>query len=651
MDVLFDILDEKGQFGNKAPFLTIKWWLVIAIFCSFCAAMNGQIDTIIQMNEVEFSATSIKKDGRGSLIQHFDKETLTNYQNQSLSRLLAEKSNVFIKSYGANTLATISLRGTGSNHTAVLWNGLNLQSSMNGSVDFNLVPVFFMENIDLQKGGSSARYGSGAIGGSLHLNSYQKPKSGWHGKMGGIGGSFGKLEGFGKLSFGAKKWNSSLKFIHRQAENDYTLLSSPANKQTNAQFQQAGITNDTYFKINEKQSLKSFFWYQKTERQIPPTRSENFSDAQQNDESLRIGLDWNNVGRSAVMKAKIAFLQDDLLFFSSAVDSAQSLTKTFIVEVQQDLFLKKSQTLRIGGQYQRRWARADGFDDIQLQNRTAIWSSYQRNFFQDRLSWTTNIRQELVDNQFIPLTGSTGANWAVSSLINVRAKISKNYNLPTFNDLFWADGFGQGNPDLAPESGWSEELGIDFQKKFKKIKWQSSLTGFYSITENWILWQPTNSTWQPGNEREVHARGFEIGTSIDYAFTDWQFFTKMNYSFTKSTGEKINDGDNPRQLGKQLLYVPLHTSDFNLKITYQNTSLQYQHQWIGKRQTTRDNNEAEAAPAYQVAQLLVAHQFTFAKNNLRLQMTIANLWNQNYEVIAFRPMPGRTFELGVVFDF
>ena len=70
----------------------------------------------------------------------------------------------------------------------------------------------------MQKGGSSARYGSGAIGGSLHLNSYQKPKNGLHGAVGGSLGSFKNQQAYGKLSFGNDKWNSTIKFSDKNAE-------------------------------------------------------------------------------------------------------------------------------------------------------------------------------------------------------------------------------------------------------------------------------------------------------------------------------------------------------------------------------------------------------------------------------------------------
>ena len=342
MDVLFDILDEERKNRNKVPFFRVKRGLLLILCVHFFTTMSAQTDTTIIIKVVEVAATNIEKDGMGSVIQSFEAKTLDNYRGQALSQLLSEQGNIFIKSYGANTLATISMRGTGSNHTAVLWNGLNLQSSMNGSVDFNLVPVFFLEKIDLQKGGSSARYGSGAIGGSLHLNSYKKPENGWHGAVGGSLGSFEKVEALGKLSFAKENWNSTIKVINREAENDFPLLKNPNQKQTNAHFEQQGITNDNYLKINEKQFLKSFFWYQNVQRQIPPTRSEGASNAQQNDEFLRAGMEWSRVGDSDATKAKVAYLQDKLLFFSDMVDSANSLTKTAIVELEQDFYLKNS---------------------------------------------------------------------------------------------------------------------------------------------------------------------------------------------------------------------------------------------------------------------------------------------------------------------
>ena len=87
------------------------------------------------------------------------------------SRAARNESPIFIKSYGLGSLATTSFRGGSASHTAILWNGFNLGSPMNGQLDLSLVPVSLANNVSIQYGGAGALWGSGAVGGAILLNS------------------------------------------------------------------------------------------------------------------------------------------------------------------------------------------------------------------------------------------------------------------------------------------------------------------------------------------------------------------------------------------------------------------------------------------------------------------------------------------------
>ena len=98
-----------------------------------------------------------------------DSLTLSRYNTSSLSELLSHQSAIHIKSYGNGNIATTSMRGGNANHTAILWNGLNIQNAMLGQTDLSIIPSAFFDQISLEYGGASAMWGSGAIGGSIHL--------------------------------------------------------------------------------------------------------------------------------------------------------------------------------------------------------------------------------------------------------------------------------------------------------------------------------------------------------------------------------------------------------------------------------------------------------------------------------------------------
>ena len=125
------------------------------------------IDTIL-LPEVTFFESKISTHSIGSSVQTITSQNMCEGNSNNLAGLVSRLSSLYIKSYGA--LATPSFRGTTSSHTLVLWNGIPINSNANGLADFSSIYPFNFSNIKLYHGGNSSVFGSGAIGGSIHLN-------------------------------------------------------------------------------------------------------------------------------------------------------------------------------------------------------------------------------------------------------------------------------------------------------------------------------------------------------------------------------------------------------------------------------------------------------------------------------------------------
>lgn len=71
---------------------------------------------------------------------------------------------------GSTGIASIDLRGLGSNRTLVLVNGRRMvPANLGGVVDTNTVPVSLLERVDLVTGGASAVYGADAVSGVVNF--------------------------------------------------------------------------------------------------------------------------------------------------------------------------------------------------------------------------------------------------------------------------------------------------------------------------------------------------------------------------------------------------------------------------------------------------------------------------------------------------
>jgi len=126
-------------------------------------------DTIITLPAFEVKSNRLQNFSSGNKIYSIDSIEIAKYLSFSLAELLKGETPIYIKSYGIGALSSSSFRGGNAAQTAVLWNGFNINGASTGQVDFSLIPLFAVNSVSVQHGGSSALWGSGAIGGSIHL--------------------------------------------------------------------------------------------------------------------------------------------------------------------------------------------------------------------------------------------------------------------------------------------------------------------------------------------------------------------------------------------------------------------------------------------------------------------------------------------------
>ncbi|MEK7254665.1 MAG: TonB-dependent receptor [Bacteroidota bacterium] len=631
--------------------------------------LSAQNDSTIVLSSVEIKAAKITKANPGSHLQTIDSQFLALHSTANLAEILSRRTGIFFKTYGTGSLATASFRGSGASHTSILWNGFNLQNPMNGVMDFSLFPVGLADAVAVQHGGGSTLQGSGSLGGAIFLEDKLKLAGNDlsesfklserlarndHFRSAFFLGNFGEVGLTGSLATSGEQVATSLKFFHRQAENDFPIANSGGKLQQNAHLKQWAISQSNLLKINEKQQLKSFLWLQNSTRRIPPSRTEANRHAQQDDEIFRLGFEWTRLSERGVTKARAGYFNEAILYFSDLVDSSQSRSHTWIGEAEQAWFFGKNQILRAGLHLTRQQAKTIETGE-QRRNRSAVFTAWQQLFWKGKLAWSLEARQEAMDEKLIPFVASSGLEMRLGEHWKLLGRVAKNYNVPTFNDLYWQDAFAKGNPDLQPETAWSQEAGIHFQSASPSdgvtsshpVTYKAGLTAFSNRVENWILWSPAGAIFQPENRRSVWARGMESYLEMNWKSGDWQVFTYLNASLTRSTVEKIYRQETPALLGKQLIYVPVRQGNAGFTLFFNSVFLDYGHSFTSQIFTKNDNSSASELPGFQVAALKLGKVFTWKTCRLHLQGAVENIWNEDYEVIEARPMPGRSFRLEI----
>ena len=607
-------------------------------------------NTPIPLSEVTITQSRFAQFSSGSKIQIPDSVLAITYRTQSLSELLASQSQIFIKSYGQG-LATASFRGTAAEHTAVLWKGFNLQNPLFGQVDFSLIATDIANTISIQYGGNSALFGSGAIGGIVKLHSAANYQSGLHATAGIQVGSFNHLRKQVSLSYGSPKWYTSVKWFQLSAQNDFTftntfLPNNPVVKQTNAAVAQQSIVLENSFKLTPNQEFSLNFWYQFSDKQIPPTMSIPQSAAFQTDETYRATMDWQLQLKQITWMARTAYFKDQLKYTNpvSTQLAGNSLAHSSITEVESRIQLMPNHYLNIGVNNTYVKAISSGYNRAFAQNRTAAFVSYKMQTQSGKLAATTSLRKELVENTWVPLMPTVGAEWQVVKAIKLMSTLSRSYRLPTFNELYW---HGE-QTQLKPETGWGQELSIVAAKNITKWEGSLTLTGFNRNIQNWIVWQPSTNDWIPQNVKKVWSRGAELNANLSYTMAKCKLSYHSMFNYVLSTNTKTS-GNNSESIGKQLLYVPRITQQHQLTAAFKSWHVGVLYNYTGMRYTSTDNENW--LHDYGIATVVAGKQVTVKKYAIIVTAQVNNVFNTTYQTIADRPMPLHNFLLNTTFKF
>ena len=130
--------------------------------------------------------------------------------------VLREAVGVNVRQFGGiGSPAEISVRGSGPNQVVVLVDGVRLNPAAGGAVDLSTIPVTQIERIEVIRGGDSAIFGEGALGGVVNIIT-RKPDGRPHTSLAAMYGSFNTARFTASQSGGGPTWRylAAGSFLH-----------------------------------------------------------------------------------------------------------------------------------------------------------------------------------------------------------------------------------------------------------------------------------------------------------------------------------------------------------------------------------------------------------------------------------------------------
>ncbi len=615
-------------------------------------------------------------------VQTLSGEELNRLNSNSVADALRYFAGVQVKDYGGvGGIKTVNVRSMGTNHTGVVYDGVQLGNAQNGQIDLGQFSLDNIEAISLHNGQKSqilqpARdFGSaGTIYMRTRTPHFDEGET-YHAKVALRFGSFDLLNPSAlvelrlsqrvNVSLSAEWLNSSGKYKFR-----YRRV-NPAGElayDTTA-VRQNGDINATRLELNLNGTLNLGEWHFKvynynSERGVPGAivnnvwrRGERIWDTN----SFAQGNYKQSFGSFTTLNTlKYAFYR------THYVNNDDKQIKVDNLYRQREIYFSTANEYEIfpwwsvSASYDFMWntlnadmydfAKPDRFTNLLSIatafdfNQLKIQASGVGTFIHDRLEGKEAPRDKKV---FTPAVYLSLAPLRSFRAISIRTFVKKSFRMPTFNDLYYTD---MGNSKLNPERVTQYNFGLLYDH-YSYGRFVShgmiSVDGYYNKVKDKIVAYPKGQQfrWTMLNLGVVDIRGIDVTGLITVTPTSGLDLTlRGQYTFQRAI-DITNPADNYYR--DQIPYIPRHSGAAVFNASWRNINLNYSFIYVGERYNQQENIRYNYTQPWYTSDISASYDFRIGRVQLRALVEVNNLLSQDYDVILNYPMPKRNFRISL----
>jgi iron complex outermembrane receptor protein len=581
-------------------------------------------------------------------VSHISSDSAVLLGKYSTGEQLQALSTVFLRSYGANGIGSVSIRGMAASHTQFVWNGVVLQNPALGMTDASILPGAVVSEIDIAYGGASLEYATGGLGGLVNINSaFKKETNGIGGRVLLAGGTFGNLRPSVEIQFKKNRLQTYFNTSAGWQKNNFTFPNTtrplfPLDTLEQAESKQGALSGGLKLKTGENSRIEVHMLSSYLTREIPPLMSVTTPDAEiMKDRVQMLSAQWAvepmhrwqwNAGVSGISSLSDFQNETDSIYSNLQIQSLQGFFNTHKV-FQPGL---GTASFRAGIQYLHDFVKNTGYHSIENQFNLGVFAGYRQELFQ-KFVVNALLRGQCRNKSLAPLLYALSADFKPMDGTVINLSTSRNFRFPSMNDLYWKD---SGNPDLLPESGITHEVKIKQNINNKYVTVSLSAGGYISVVDNWIQWQPDGSIWRPLNLQKVQSRGFETGMEITIRDTARKFIISGIVNYTLLNSKVISHYSDASQSGYDMIFTPGHRFTSSVFMQYRNMGLTYRQGYTGRYYFSSDNYGY--MPSWSTADVRLSYglpKYLNVRSSLAILCT--NVYNWKYQILPYRPEQGR----------
>ena len=598
-----------------------------------------------------------------------------------ISDALHRLPGINIRDYGgAGGMKTVSVRGCGTTHTGVIYDGIVLSDCQSGKIDLSRYSLDNVGSLSLIVGDNSDIFvpaKASASAASIIISSMSVPgpmDSLWHvtGQM--RVGSFGTYNPYFKVGKSlTPKFSFSVIGEYTHAKNNYPFTLENGKLVTRERRNNSMMNSwhgeiNTRWRLTPASMLDAKVYYYDNNRQLPgpvilynPICNEKLRDRNffghltyknlslskfsfqglakfnwdaslYHDEDGKYPggiLDEDYFQREVYVSGSALYVPTDKLAFNYSADYFYNNLTTNQMEVVGPW--RHSVLQSFTGKFQNSWLLATA---------RLLWSIYDNGVKEGISSKDENKLSPSLSVSVQPMR---------NRLFFIRASYKNIFRMPTFNETYY---FRMGSTSLKPEDTDQFNFGLTWQ--YNSTNWLNALvlTGdvYYNNVKDKIVALPTNMfIWTMTNMDKARAFGVDVTASATFNIARRQSLVFAgNYSW-----QRVQPRTSPTDpdYNKQVAYTPIHSGA---------ASLSWENPWVdvvvhttgaSDRYGTSSNLPITRIKGYMEMGAALIRSFKIKRNTIDLRFDLTNILDTQYEIVGNYPMPGRAWKFTVTYKY
>ena len=590
-----------------------------------------------------------------------------------LSDALHRLPGVTLRDYGgAGGLKTVSVRGFGAQHTAVVYDGVALSDCQTGQIDVSRYTLDNVSALSLVVGDNDdiflpAKHAASAA--SLYISTNRLPSddTAMHVTAQVKAGSWSYANPFLRLE---KNWSEKLgvslagDYIYTENNYPYTIINvkqEVKDRRQHSRMNSGHAEANVVYKPTAGHLLSLKAYYYDNSRQLPGMVHYYVNDNREHlrDQNAFAQLNWRGTLTEKLRMAATAKFDYTMTDYQDPSYPANLKDHQYWQrEAYATASLLYAPTARWAFDYSADYAfnNLSGSDVTTYRDplRHTVLQSLTAKYAAERLTAVARLLHSIYLNGATRgdkardgrhLSPSVSLNWQLlaDEKLYVRASYKDIFRMPSFNELYYEH---YGSTDLKPERTNQLNLGATWQHDYgRQSNFTLTVDGYYNKVKDKIIAVPYNMfVWTNINMDRVKTVGVDAMANVTQHIGSWHTLVfNGNYTLQKVR----NDTEGDAHKGKQIAYTPKHSGG---------ASVAWENPWVNlsanvifatSRWANNEHYPTTMLKGYSDLGVTLYRTVKCGRSTFDLRLDAKNILNKQYEIVRFYPMPGRSWQLAV----